>query len=66
MREEVTGEDRARILRNKDLEEAWKFFRKIINRTIQGNVPRYENRRKRRPDWITQEMVREIRKKKRL
>jgi hypothetical protein len=29
-------------------------------------VARFVNVRKRRPDWITQEMVRQIRKKKRL
>jgi Na+/phosphate symporter len=33
---------------------------------VDRHVPRFVNVRKRRPDWITQETVRQLRKKKRL
>ncbi len=53
-------------MREKTTEEAWKYFNTRIGKIVDRHVARFLNVRKRRPVWITQEMVRPIRKKKRL
>jgi hypothetical protein len=64
MKKEITEVDWDKELRWKDIEEAWVLFREKVEKTVNDNVPRYVNTRKRRPEWSTQEIVREIRKKR--
>jgi hypothetical protein len=62
----VMGENWEERLRDKDIEEAWRLFRGKVEQTVEKNVPRFVNIREKRQDWLTQDIVREIRKKKRL
>jgi hypothetical protein len=66
MRCELENEGWEELLRNAGKEEAWSIFRRRLEEMIEKYVPRFVNTRKRRPEWITQEIVRQIRKKKRL
>jgi hypothetical protein len=66
MKECMMGENWEERLRYKDTEEAWRFFRGKVEQTIEKNLPRFVNIRKKRPEWITQYIVRVIRKKKRI
>jgi hypothetical protein len=66
MRYELENEGWEELLRNAGIEEAWSIFRRRLEEMIEKYVPRFVNTRKRRPEWITQEIVRQIRKKKRL
>jgi hypothetical protein len=66
IQEEVSNENWEENLREKTTEEAWKDFKARIEEIVDRHKPRFVIVRKRRPDQITQEMVRQIRKKKRL
>jgi hypothetical protein len=37
------------------------YFKNKLQSVIEKNVPRLKNRRKRRPNWLTQKIVRLIR-----
>ena len=50
---------------NLDTEEAWLHFKKHLQTGIEIYVPSYKTTRNPRPPWLTQEIVREIRKKRR-
>ena len=46
--------------------EAWEKLKEKLKRTVDTNVPKKKGRRSTRPPWLTQEIMRGIRKKKRL
>ena len=52
-------------MEGKTVDGAWKHLKKM-EETVEKNVPKKRRKNKNRPPWLTQEIVRKIRKKKRL
>ena len=46
--------------------EAWEKLKEKLKRTVDTNVPKKKGRRSTRPPWLTQEIMRGIRKKKKI
>jgi hypothetical protein len=64
MRQELGSVEWEELFDEQDAEESWDIFRKILQETVDRNVPNFKNKRKSRPQWLTQEIVRKIREKK--
>jgi hypothetical protein len=48
-----------------DIEETWRHFKENLNHCINQHVPAIKTNRKRRPPWLSQEILRDIRAKRR-
>jgi hypothetical protein len=53
-------------LRNAGAERAWTRLREVISNATEACVPKKRMRNKNRPPWLTQEILREIRRRKRM
>jgi hypothetical protein len=53
-----------RHLNDMSAEQSWYYFRKKLDSCIEEFVPRFRNKRKQRPPWLSQEIIRELRSKK--
>jgi len=54
------------IMSSKPVEEMWSFFRSQVRETVKKNVPERLARNRRRPAWLSQQIMRAIRRKQRL
>lgn len=50
----------------RSMEESWHFFKATVEDAIEKHVPCTQARAQNRPSWMTQEILRSIRKKRRL
>jgi hypothetical protein len=66
MRKDMVEEEWGNLMGDRNTEETWRCFRQKMYAIVDKHVPRFVNVRKRRPDWITLELLRQIRKKKRM
>ena len=65
IRRDIREEDWRREMEGKTVDGAWKHLKKM-EETVEKNGPKKRRKNKNRPPWLTQEIVRKIRKKKRL
>jgi hypothetical protein len=63
IRKDVDGIEWSELLSDKNVKENWKTFRSVLQRAIEKHVPTFRTKRKIRPQWVTQEIVRQIRTK---
>ena len=49
-----------------DTEQAWNYFTSIVNRSIENNVPLTKNLNRNQPVWMTRDLLRKVRKKRRV
>ena len=66
MREELARFDWRGQLERKSGQEAWDLLKKMIQAAVDKHVPPRRPRNQNRPAWLTQQILRAIRKKKRL
>ena len=66
MKKQVGEKDWKEEMKNKDVNSAWEGLRDTLNRAVEENVPKKKRRKQNRPAWLSQEILRGIRKKKRL
>ena len=66
IREDIGQEDWRSELEGKTANEAWEKLKEKLKRTVEEHVPKKKGRRSTRPPWLTQEIMRGIRKKKRM
>ena len=66
IRREIREEDWRREMEGKTVDGAWKHLKKKMEETVEKIVTKKRRKNKNRPPWLTQEIVRGIRKKKRL
>jgi hypothetical protein len=52
-------------LEDRAVEEGWRFFRKKLSETVEKNVPKCGERTKLKNPWMTREILRLIRRKRR-
>ncbi len=64
MRRDIEAIEWEELMKDKNIEEAWNCFRRKMDEIVDQHVPRFVNTRKKRPDWITQDIARQIRKKR--
>ena len=53
-------------LRHRSVEEAWNYFKFTLDESVERNVPKGQPRTKFRHPWMTREILRLVRKKRRL
>ena len=51
-------------LNNLEADAAWTALKEFLHKTVEEHVPKRRRRNHDRPGWLSQEVVREIRKKK--
>ena len=51
-------------LNNLEADAAWTALKEVLHKTVEEHVPKRRRRNHNRPGWLSQEVVREIRKKK--
>jgi len=66
MRTELRRADLQSTIRMQGADEAWKTLRSTVNTLIEQHVPARRLRNSNRPAWMTQNILREIRRKKKL
>ncbi len=66
MRRDIEANEWEELMKDKNIEEAWNCFRRKMDEIVDQHVPRFVNTRKKRPDWITKDIARQRRMKKRL
>ena len=66
MRDRVAEVDWGRELEGVETEEAWSIFKEKIHQAVRDTVPVRKRRNPNRPAWLTQNVLRAIRRKKRL
>ena len=66
IRRDIGREDWRRTMEGKTVNEAWELLKKKLEETTEKNVPKRRRRNRNRPPWLTQEILRGIRKKKRM
>ena len=55
-----------RRLLNQGAEEAWRILKEETNKVVEKYVPKYRLRNKEKPAWLNREILREIRRKKKM
>ena len=66
MRDMLADVNWRRDMNGKSVEEAWTLLTSKINQTVKDFVPLRRRRNQNRPAWLSQNILREVRKKKRL
>jgi hypothetical protein len=66
MRAELQEANITASIRGQGVEDAWKTIRSKVDSLIEKHVPKRRERNSNRPAWLNQEILREIRKKKRI
>jgi hypothetical protein len=66
MRSELRSVHWKRRMEGKSTEEAWTLFKTKVESLIERWVPVRRNRNRNRPEWMSVEILREVRRKKRL
>ena len=65
LRKHIGDKDWNRLLTNKSAEEAWVTFKDILNQGLAKFVPRSTVRTDNTPKWLTRELIKLVRRKKR-
>ena len=65
LRKHIGDKDWNRFLTNKSAEEAWVTFKDILNQGLAKFVPRSTVRTDNTPKWLTRELIKLVRRKKR-
>ena len=66
MRKDIGRTDWRKELSGKSADEAWNMFSSRIQKTVEDFVPKRRRRNHNRPAWMSQEIMREVRRKKKL
>ena len=66
MRNSLAAENWNNLLAEKSVNQAWAVLTEKLQKAVEKFVPKRRRRNRDRPAWLTQEILREIRKKKRL
>jgi hypothetical protein len=66
MKQEMAGRDWNELLKDMSADQAWDMLKKHVHQLIAKHVPERRRRNNNRPPWLNRDILRAIRRKKRL